>query len=543
MALSPQVSNWVPQQEVTAAEMLLCTNDLYQRLGLMSTIQPFILNGLEVSVNESGLVTVTAGAAISPNMTTPAVPAAGTQIIGVLQSQQSVQIPSNTSAFGVVVLRQTGTVMTTSPNIIISSALVYISTSNSAYPAIGPNDVPLIGVYVTGTSPSQGFELDMGQRAVSTETYYQAIQGINYFENSNLQLWPYGNGPIAASANSTPICQNFAIYSTGLIAPTDFTATRYTLSSEERAVIPNSPQYGVTLSRTVADSTAVAFDCWEQRQYPYWLLNGKTITRSFWIKATSSSTLTATLRVGYNPQDAEIVIPFIQPSQEITSDNTFRLYTFTYAVPELTDILGETNLNYITSKLCFSTIDQTYTAVICEDYNCGGSFYITPQSTPANPNLIGATLNDTLIGQITPNTATFTTAFGDGTAPTEDNQFVDKSYAFGLSAQLTESTSSSQIINFPGFKVQCFQITMPAGGGTGSFLGVDLIENLTKVISISVIGTVNQNTGGDTLFPIFFVNPIQNVDSEFYRVEVEMQSNIQQDGVQAVPAFLQVWGY
>ena len=387
MALSPQVSNWVPQQEVTAAEMLLCTNDLYQRLGLMSTIQPFILNGLEVSVNESGLVTVTAGAAISPDMTTPAVPAPGTQIIGVLQSQQTVQIPSNTSAFGVVVLRQTGTVMTTSPNIIISSALVYISTSNSAYPAIGPNDVPLVGVYVTGTSPSQGFELDMGQRAVSTETYYQAIQGVDYFQNGNFYDWPIGNsvafsGFSAANATYSPVARHW--YAQGNSNSLyDVTYSKVTLDNSIRAQIPNFPEFGMQVERNTADGPpSEGFDYLAQLQQPYYALNGKILTLSFWAFATASETLYATLRVAYNAQsEEETLLPQINNTVEIIADGAPRLYTFTYAIPEIQATLGTEESNFIAVKLGFGYTTQTYTVTICEAHNCGGAMYVEP---PAN---------------------------------------------------------------------------------------------------------------------------------------------------------------
>lgn len=386
MALSPQVSNWVPQQEVTAAEMLLCTNDLYQRLGLMSTIQPFILNGLEVSVNESGLVTVTAGAAISPNMTTPAVPAAGTQIIGVLQSQQSVQIPSNTSAFGVIVLRQTGTVMTTSPNIIISSALVYISTSNTAYPAIGPNDVPLVGVYVTGTSPSQGFELDMGQRAVSTETYYQAIQGVDYFQNGNFYQWPIGTSTPFSSVSPlnaayTPVTRHWSAQgnSNSLF---DVTYSRVSIEDSIRAQIPNFPEFGMQIERSAPDINPGVYDYLAQLTQPYYALNGKILTVSFWAFATASGTLNGVIRVAYNAQQGEeTVIPQINNLIEIIADGAPRLYTFTYAIPDIQATLGTGQENYIAVKLGFGYTNQTYTVTICEAHNCGGAMYVAP---PAN---------------------------------------------------------------------------------------------------------------------------------------------------------------
>ncbi len=383
MSIAPQFSNWESQQLVTAAEMLLYSNDVYQRLGIMSSIQPFIISGLNVSISDVGLVTVTAGSAVSPNMNhsdNPIVPAEGIQAIAVQQSQGTVPVGATGVEFGLIVLRQSLTSIENTPNYSVDSTLVYLPGSSTAYPEPGINDVPLIGVYTSGTSPSLAYDLDYGKRAVSTETYYQAIQGIDYFQNGSMQLWPFGTSEVQAAAIPVPVCENFSIYSTGLATPQDFTANRYVLSSEERALVPNSPQYGVTLARATPDATVAAFDCWEQRQGPYWLLNGKTLTRSFWIKATASEILNATLRVGYNPQDAEIVIPFIHPTQEIVADGVMRLYTFTYAVPELTDSLGTNGDNYISVKLCFSSIDQTYSAVVCEDHNIGGSFYVQPQS-------------------------------------------------------------------------------------------------------------------------------------------------------------------
>jgi hypothetical protein len=379
MSYAPQISNWDSQQLVTAAEMNLYANDVYQRLGVMEPIKPFILSGFDVSVNGSGLVTVTAGTGISPDMNhsiDPNVPADGVQVIGALTSQLTVQDTAAGAEYGLVVLRQSLTAISNTPNFSVTSTLTYLAGSSSAYPSAGINDIVLVGIVYTGSA----YILDYSQRSVSKESYYQSIQGLDYFSNTDFFYWSFGTSAVTALATPVPVCDNWMIYTSALVNP--FTAEQYVMSSSERAVVPNSPIYGIQLTRGTADSTSNALDVLEQLATPFWTLNGKILTVNFWAKATASGTLNAAIKVAYTPGNAsETSITYISPTQVLIEDSTFHLYTYTIYIGELTDDLGAYDDNYIAVKICLSSVNQTYTVVIAEAHNCGGALYVRPQTT------------------------------------------------------------------------------------------------------------------------------------------------------------------
>ena len=375
--MSQQISNWQSQQLVTAAEMLLYSNDIYQRLGIMEPIQPFIVSGLEVSVNSSGLVTVTAGEAVSPNMNNSdnsQVPANGIQVIGGLVSQGTVQDTAGAADLGLIVLRQTLTPITSTPNFTITSTLTYIAGTATTYSNPGINDVVLCGIYYDGAD----YVLDFGKRSVSQQTYYQAIQGIDYFTNGSFYKWTFGNGPVTVGTSPVAVCDNWLAYTeAGTV-----TVQRYAMGSAERAIVPNSPLYAAQITRAAGGSLG-DYDVIEQLLTPYWTLNGKVVTVSFWAKASASATLSAQVTVAYNPQgSSEIAIPYITQVKSIATDGVFRLYTFTIGINDLTDSLGTDDDNYIAVKLGFTSGTGTYTVYVAEAHTMGGSFYVQPQYVP-----------------------------------------------------------------------------------------------------------------------------------------------------------------
>lgn len=391
-----QYSGWIAGQLVTAAQMLSCSNDLYQRFSdmFMDRPLPYIVEGLDISsINGTGLATVTAGFAIDESFTTseaPYLPGTDLGCLGELVSPDTIQVTSAGAEFGMIVLRQTITpTVSGQTNYTINSALVYVPGTSTAYPAVAKHDIPLAGVITSGVFPALSYTLDLTVRALDEESYVATVKQVSYLQNGSFDNWALGAGPftIAAGGATEIVADAWSVQNNGVV--NSITSEQYVMTTSDYAVVPGSPTYGLQVERLVAEAS----NNWDEiiQNIPgYRTLNGKYVIFPFSMKSISTSNLSAEVAFSYDSGTlTPVVLDNLTQPLTILSDSAFHNYAVAVAIPTITTAPTPLFPNFISVRLRVPN-NLKYEIFLASANLCSGKYSTPVYAPPITRSFIGA---------------------------------------------------------------------------------------------------------------------------------------------------------